>query len=56
MHDRHRPAAEADTPPARGRTALAELAPEDTVIARAFSGRPGRAMATYDMSRAASVG
>jgi nitronate monooxygenase len=44
---------EADTPPAWA-AALPELAPEGTVITRAFSGRPGRAMAT-DYVRAASA-
>jgi nitronate monooxygenase len=44
---------EADTPPAWA-AALPGLAPEDVVITRAFSGRPGRAIAT-DYIRAASA-
>ncbi len=44
---------EADTPPAWA-AALPGLAPEDVVITRAFSGRPGRAIAT-DYVRAASA-
>lgn len=45
--------AEADTPPAWA-AALPALAPEETVITRAFSGRPGRAIAT-DYVRAAAA-
>ena len=46
---------EGDTPPAWA-SALPTLAPEDVTITRAFSGRPGRAIATRYVRAAAAAG